>query len=77
MSGNFLLDTNAASAYLAQDATLLAIIEAADEIFVPAVVLGELFYGVEKSGRVEANRRNAALYHTTIPGLQPSPCSTV
>ncbi|GIL12636.1 MAG: ribonuclease VapC2 [Chloroflexota bacterium] len=58
MSGNFLLDTNAAIAYLAQNAALLTIIEAADEIFVPSVVLGELFYGAEKSGRSEANRRN-------------------
>jgi predicted nucleic acid-binding protein len=50
MSGNFLLDTNAASAYLAQDATLLAIIEAADEIFVPAVVLGEFFMALRSRG---------------------------
>lgn len=58
MSGNFLLDTNAAIAYIAHDAALMAIIEAADEVFVPAIVLGELFYGAEKSGRVEANRRD-------------------
>ncbi len=29
----------------------------AEEVFLPATALGELFFGAEKSGRPEANRR--------------------
>jgi len=56
MTGRFLLDTNAAIAYIAKDPDVLAVIENADEIFISSIVLGELFYGAEKSGRAEANR---------------------
>ncbi len=56
MNERFLLDTNAAIAYMAQETSLLMLIENADAVFVPSIVLGELFYGAEKSGRVEANR---------------------
>jgi len=56
MNERFLLDTNAAIAYMSQEASLVKLIENADAVFVPSIVLGELFYGAEKSGRVEANR---------------------
>jgi tRNA(fMet)-specific endonuclease VapC len=56
MNERFLLDTNAAIAYMAQETSLLVLIENADAVFVPSIVLGELFYGAEKSGRIEANR---------------------
>ncbi len=57
MSGRFLLDTNAAISYGAKEMSIVKIIDDADEVFIPSIVLGELFYGAENSGRVEANRR--------------------
>ena len=37
------------------DAGVLEHLKAADELFVPAVVLGELRYGARKSGQVQVN----------------------
>ena len=37
------------------DAAVLEHLKAADELFVPAVVLGELSYGARKSGKAQVN----------------------
>jgi len=50
-SGSFLLDTNIVIALLAGDETVLSNLDLAREVFVPAIVLGELFFGAAKSGR--------------------------
>lgn len=50
-----LLDTNAVIALQAGDADILALFDADEEILVPAIVIGELYYGAYNSGRVEAN----------------------
>lgn len=55
MSGTFLLDTNAAIARMAGDVAILSLLNSADEVFIPVVVLGELYYGAQKSGRVQTN----------------------
>ncbi len=59
MSGNhnLLLDTNIIIGLFANEALILKQLIQSDNVFVPAIVLGELFYGAEKSGRVVANRR--------------------
>jgi tRNA(fMet)-specific endonuclease VapC len=57
MAGIYLLDTNAAIALNAGDPALLEKLQEADEVFVPAIVLGELYFGAEKSGRAEENRQ--------------------
>lgn len=57
MNGSFLLDTNIVIALFAGDPSVMAGIAAAEEVFVPAVVIGELFYGARKSGRSEENLR--------------------
>lgn len=55
MSGRFLLDTNTVIAVFAEEQDVLERLETADDVFVPAVVLGELYYGARKSARTEAN----------------------
>ena len=55
MTGRFLLDTNIVIAIFATDAAVKRGLEGADEVFVPSVVLGELYYGARKSTRMEEN----------------------
>jgi len=54
-SGRFLLDTNIVIALLAGDDTVLSNLDRAPEVFIPAVALGELFFGAAKSGRPDEN----------------------
>jgi len=55
MSGRFLLDTNIVIALFAQEPPVREHLERAEEVFVPSVVLGELYFGAHKSTRVEEN----------------------
>ena len=54
-SGRFLLDTNIVIALLAGDGSVLSNLGRAAEVFLPAVVLGELFFGAAKSARPAEN----------------------
>jgi tRNA(fMet)-specific endonuclease VapC len=54
-SGRFLLDTNIVIALFEGDETVVANLDLASEVFVPAVVLGELLFGAAKSGRPVEN----------------------
>ncbi len=55
MSGRVLLDTNIVIAIFAEELPVLERMAAAEEVFVPAVALGELYYGARKSERAETN----------------------
>ncbi|MFH1904321.1 MAG: type II toxin-antitoxin system VapC family toxin [bacterium] len=55
MNGKYLLDTNIIIALFADEPILTDKIAKAEDISVPAVVIGELFYGANKSGRPEKN----------------------
>lgn len=55
MSGRYLLDTNVIIALFAREQPVLDRLAAAEAVFVPAVALGELYYGARKSMRVEDN----------------------
>src|SRR3990172_9635716 len=55
MSGRVLLDTDIVIAIFAEELPVLERVAAAEEVFVPAVALGELYYGARKSGRAETN----------------------
>lgn len=55
VSGRFLLDTNIVIALFADEAIVKDNLAQASEIFIPSIVIGELYYGARKSGRVEAN----------------------
>ncbi len=58
MTGIFLLDTNAVIARTKDDQILERLLEDA-EVFLSVVVLGELFFGSEKSKRMSENWSNA------------------
>lgn len=63
MSGNsFLLDTNAIIALQRQQAQLLALLTTATDVFIPAIAIGELYFGAYNSSRVEDNRRAVAAF---------------
>ena len=55
MIGRFLLDTNIVIALFAKEAVVQANLANAAEVFIPSIVLGELYYGANKSFRVAEN----------------------
>jgi tRNA(fMet)-specific endonuclease VapC len=67
MSGRFLLGTNIVIAIFAEEPDVLERLETAEDVYVPAVALGELYYGARRSARAEAN----------IARINESPESTV
>ena len=54
-SGSFLLDTNIVIALLRGDAMVVSNLDRATEVCIPAIVLGELYFGAAKSGRSTEN----------------------
>ena len=54
-SGKFPLDTNIIIALFEGDDLVLSNLDHASEVFVPAVALGELFFGAAKSGQPAEN----------------------
>lgn len=55
MSGRYLLDTNIIIALFADEASVRTNLAQADEVFIPSIVIGELYYGARKSGRTQDN----------------------
>jgi tRNA(fMet)-specific endonuclease VapC len=55
MSGKYLLDTNIVIALFANDVAVVEQIRDADEVLIPTIVIGELYYGAQRSGRVKPN----------------------
>lgn len=56
MIGNkFLLDTNIITAWLKGDASIADKIDKAKEIYIPTIVIGELYYGALYSTQIEKN----------------------
>ena len=70
-SGRVLLDTNIVIALFAAEAAVLAGIQRAAAVYVPAVALGELFYGAQKSARAAANVHRIAEFAAAVAVL---PC---
>jgi tRNA(fMet)-specific endonuclease VapC len=54
-TGRFLLDTNIVIALFAGEVSIQQRLAEASEVFVPCIVLGELYYGARKSTRVTEN----------------------
>ena len=54
-TGRILLDTNILIALLAEEPAVVRGVEEAEAVHVPAIALGELYYGARKSGRAAAN----------------------
>ncbi|ARA93624.1 VapC toxin family PIN domain ribonuclease [Rhodothermaceae bacterium RA] len=55
MNGRLLLDTNIVIALFAGEAAVVEPLMAAHEVFIPSIVLGELYYGAHRSTRVSEN----------------------
>jgi tRNA(fMet)-specific endonuclease VapC len=55
MTGRYLLDTNVIIALFANDSAVVTQVRAAAEVFVPSIVLGELYYGAQNSSRPTEN----------------------
>jgi tRNA(fMet)-specific endonuclease VapC len=55
MSGRYLLDSNIVIALFAGEKVVLDATYMAEEIFVPSIVIGELYYGAQKSSKRQAN----------------------
>lgn len=55
MSGKYLLDTNIVIALFANDVSVVKHLQNKENIFIPSIVLGELFYGASKSTNVKTN----------------------
>ena len=49
MSGRVVLDTNIVIALFAKEGAVQQRLDEADEVFVSSIVLGELYYGAQKS----------------------------
>ena len=63
MAGNrYLLDTTAIIALQREHEDLKALLSTATDVFVPAVAVGELYFGAYKSQRVEENRKKVAAF---------------
>lgn len=63
MAGNkSLLDTNAIIALQRENQALIKLMMTMNDVFVPAIAVGELYYGAYKSQRVEDNRKNVAAF---------------
>jgi tRNA(fMet)-specific endonuclease VapC len=70
MSGKYLIDTNIVIALFAEDASVQRHIAAAEEIFIPVTVIGELFFGAFNSAHQEANLSRIeefALFNVVLP----------
>jgi len=55
MTGRFLIDTNIVIALFANNSEVKQYLDNVSEVFIPAIVLGELYYGAYKSSRVHEN----------------------
>jgi tRNA(fMet)-specific endonuclease VapC len=55
VSGSFLLDTNIVIGLFAGEQVVLDKLKTAREIYIPSVVVGELYFGAYKSSQVENN----------------------
>jgi len=53
LSGRFLLDTNIIIALFKEDVVVQKNLVEAEKVFIPAIVLGELYYGACKSSHIE------------------------
>ncbi len=63
------LDTNAYSRLMGGHPPLTELLEASEEVLVPATVLGELHAGFEMGSRREANRRQLSEF-LALPGVE-------
>ena len=68
MSGKFLLDTSVIIALFAKEPVVHERLSNADEVFVPCIALGEMYFGAYKSLRIKENlaRINEFVLNSTV-----------
>lgn len=62
MSGRVLLDTNIVIALFAEDTAVTEKLAETEEVFIPSIALGELYFGARNSSRVEENIARIAAF---------------
>ena len=62
MSGRCLLDTNIVIALFANESSVIDNLAQVDEVFIPSIVIGELFFGAQKSSRLKENLLQVASF---------------
>lgn len=70
MNGRFLLDTNVIIALFAREPMIHERLSNASEVFIPCIVIGELYFGSYKSLKVQENLNRIdefALSNTVLP----------
>ena len=55
MAGSYVLDTNVVISLLGNDPGVKAQLEGSERVGIPAIVIGELYYGACSSGQVQAS----------------------
>jgi len=68
VSGKFLFDTNVIIALFAKEPVVHERLSNADEVFVPCIALGEMYFGAYKSLRIKENlaRINEFVLNSTV-----------
>jgi tRNA(fMet)-specific endonuclease VapC len=68
MSGRYLLDTNIIIALFGVETPVIQHLRKADEVFIPSVAMGELYYGAYRSHRKAENLAHIADFvaHTVV-----------
>ncbi len=77
MTGNkYLLDTNIVSAWLEDEKIIADKIDSAAAIFIPVIVVGEMYYGAQYSTRIQQNINNIskALSHYSLLTIDEDTC---
>jgi len=64
MNGRYLLDTNIVIALFANEPAAIDNLRIAEAVFVPSIVIGELYFGAYRSSRVEANLKEVEEFAT-------------
>lgn len=65
LNGKYLLDTNIIIAHFAEDTAIQEHFTQAEEIFIPCIVIGELYYGAEKSKEKNQNLKQIEDFSAT------------
>lgn len=70
MSGRYLLDTNIIIALFRIDTSIIQHLRQADEVFIPSIAIGELYYGAYRSHRKSENLAHIAEFaaHNVVLG---------
>jgi tRNA(fMet)-specific endonuclease VapC len=64
MNGKYLLDTSVVVNILGGNDSITRQFDQTDNIYVPSIVIGELYFGAYKSGRIASNLKQVEIFIT-------------